>query len=112
MIKVIDIINIEGKARDMPLAVNRWLSNRSLNQQLKGKAPLGEKADVQVIAVFLPQAAWFLWKIWQFYFFAPNAGCRPLIASDAQNDDRDVIGAATLQCRIDQLQAGLGRRFG
>jgi hypothetical protein len=60
IIKLIDIINVGGNANDMPLTVGRWLSNRSLNQQLKGKVPFGEKADVQVIAVFLPQAAWVL----------------------------------------------------
>jgi hypothetical protein len=54
MIKLIDIINVGGNANDMPLAPSSCLSNRSLNQQLKRKAPLREKADVQVIAVFLP----------------------------------------------------------
>lgn len=54
IIKLIDIINLEGKANDMPLTVSRWLSNRLLNQQLKRKATFGEKAGVQVIAVFLP----------------------------------------------------------
>jgi hypothetical protein len=54
IIKLIDIINVGGNANDMPLAPSSCLSNRSLNQQLKRKAPLREKADVQVIAVFLP----------------------------------------------------------
>jgi hypothetical protein len=54
IIKLIDIINLEGKANDMPLAVSRWLSNRLLNQQLKRRPPFGENAGVQVIAVFLP----------------------------------------------------------
>ena len=44
--------------------------------------------------------------------FLHTGGWEPAsIGCDAENDDRDVVGSAALQCCIHQLQAGFGRWF-
>jgi hypothetical protein len=63
IIKLIDIINVEDKANDVPLTEVSCLSNGSLNQQFREKATFRGNAHVQVVAVFLPHAAWLLWRI-------------------------------------------------
>jgi hypothetical protein len=49
---------------------------------------------------FFPKLHGLCGKSGSFTSFVPKAGCRLLLASDAENDNRHVIGAATLQCRI------------